>query len=72
MDVYPSFFVSIWFALYLHIVYSTYSTKLNIGGNYMSQYIKKVLKDIKKEVASGKNINSAEVSVLVNISNMMH
>ncbi len=38
----------------------------------MSQYIKKVLKDIKKEVASGKNINSAEVNVLVNISNMMH
>ena len=38
----------------------------------MSQYIKRVLKDIKKEVASGKNINSAEVSVLVNISNMMH
>ena len=38
----------------------------------MSQYIKKVLKDIKKEVISGKNINGAEVSVLVNISNMMH
>jgi len=38
----------------------------------MSQYIKKVLKDIKKEVISGKNVNSAEVSVLVNISNMMH
>ena len=38
----------------------------------MSQYIKKVLKDIKKEVISGKSINSAEVSVLVNIRNMMH